>query len=151
MIKLFKKIIDILFVVIIVILVAYFVLRVTNKVAIYEVKTGSMEDGIHVGDYILTYKCDKYNVGDVVTYDVNGYFVTHRIVEKNGSKVITKGDANNVADEEIDEKSIRGRMIYNGGILNVIINYKLAIIGFMLMIYLITYYLDSCENVIIKK
>ena len=91
MIKIVKRIIDVLFVVIIVVLGIYFVLRVTNKVVIYEVKTGSMEDGIHVGDYIITYKCNKYNVGDVVTYEVNGFFVTHRIVEKNGNKVILRG------------------------------------------------------------
>ncbi len=147
MIKIVKGIIDVLFVIIIVVLGIYFVLRVTDKVVIYEVKTGSMEDGIHVGDYIFTYKCDKYNVGDIVTYDVNGFFVTHRIVEKNGNKIITKGDANNVVDEEIDEKSIKGKMIYNGGILNIIIKYKFAIIGFMLMIYLITYCLDSYETI----
>ena len=34
----------------------------------YRVETGSMEDGIRVGDYILITKQDTYEVGDVVTF-----------------------------------------------------------------------------------
>ncbi len=151
MIRVIKKIIDILFIAIIVVLGIYFVLRVTNKVVIYEVKTGSMEDGIHVGDYILTYTTQNYKIGDVVTFKNEGYFVTHRIIKKNGNKIVTKGDANNTEDEEIDIKDIKGKVIYNGGILNILIDYKFVIIGVMLMIYLITYYLDSGEEVKIKK
>ncbi len=151
MIRAIKKIIDILFIAIIVVLGIYFVLRVTNKVVIYEVKTGSMEDGIHVGDYILTYTTQNYKIGDVVTFKNEGYFVTHRIIKKNGNKIVTKGDANNTEDEEIDIKDIKGKVIYNGGILNILIDYKFVIIGVMLMIYLITYYLDSGEEVKIKK
>ena len=151
MIRVIKKIIDILFIAIIVVLGIYFVLRVTNKVVIYEVKTGSMEDGIHVGDYILTYTTQNYKIGDVVTFKNEGYFVTHRIIKKNGNKIVTKGDANNTEDEEIHIKDIKGKVIYNGGILNILIDYKFVIIGVMLMIYLITYYLDSGEEVKIKK
>ena len=151
MIRVIKKIIDILFIAIIVVLGIYFVLRVTNKVVIYEVKTGSMEDGIHVGDYILTYTTQNYKIGDVVTFKNEGYFVTHRIIKKNGNKIVTKGDANNTEDEEIDIKDIKGKVIYNGGILNILIDYKFVIIGVMLMIYLITYYLGSSEEVKIKK
>ncbi len=151
MVRLVRKIIDVLFIIIIIILGIYFILRVTNKVVIYEVKTGSMEDGIHVGDYILTYTCEEYHIGDVVTYNTDGYFVTHRIIKKDNDKVITKGDANNTEDEGINVTDIKGKVILSGGILNIVIDYKFVIIGFMLTIYLITYYLDSNEEIKIEK
>ena len=84
-----------------------------------------------------------YEVGNVVTYKKNGYHVTHRIIEKNGNKVITKGDANNTPDEEITIDDIVGKVIYNGGILNFIIDFKFAIASLFLGLYLLSYYLDT--------
>ena len=59
------RIFDIIFIAIIVILLGYFALRVMNRVEIYNVKTGSMEAKIHVGDYILILKKSRYDIGDV--------------------------------------------------------------------------------------
>ena len=81
-----------------------------------------------------------------MTYEKNGYHITHRIIKKNGNKVITKGDANNSEDEEISTSDIVGKVIYNGGILNFLINFKFAIAGLFLSLYLISYYLDSVEK-----
>ena len=102
-----------------------------------------MEDGIHVGDYILVSKSGRYKVGDVVTYKKFGNFVTHRIIEKNGDRVITKGDANNIEDESISVNDIVGKVVFKGGILNFIIDFKFAIISFFLAFYVLTYYFDS--------
>ena len=66
--KIFKITFDITFIISIIILSIYFILRLFGIAEIYEVKTGSMEDGIHVGDYILIIKKNNYKVGDVVTY-----------------------------------------------------------------------------------
>ena len=93
--KIFKILFDIIFIIAIVVLGVYFAFRIMGIAQIYKVKTGSMEDGIHAGDYILVYKKNKYNIGDVVTYKKSNYYITHRIVKKNGNKIITKGDANN--------------------------------------------------------
>ena len=30
--------------------------------------------------------------GDIITYSENDYFVTHRIIKKDGKELITKGD-----------------------------------------------------------
>ena len=103
-------------------------MSITNKTIIYEVETGSMEDGIHAGDYILVLKKKEYKLGDVVTYKIDGGFITHRIVEKNGDVIITKGDANNIEDEEITVDNIVGKVVYIGGLLNVAINFKYAFI-----------------------
>ena len=122
--KIIKIIINIILIILIGLLVLYAILRFTNKIEIYRVQTGSMEDGIHVGDYILISKRSDYKVGDVVTYKINGYHITHRIVKENGNNVITKGDANNVEDKEISKDSILGKVIYKSGFLNFIVNYK---------------------------
>ena len=136
MAKFFKRVFDVIFILIIIALSAYFILRYTNQIMIYRVKTGSMEDNIHAGDYILIIRKDEYNVGDVVTFQRPDGFITHRIIKKDGSKIITKGDANNVEDDTIDESSIVGKAIISGGIVNIIINYKYALIAFLLALYL---------------
>ena len=141
--KIFKIIVDIVFILLIVLLAIYFLLRLCGVANIYKVKTGSMEDGIHAGDYILIYKKSTYNVGDVVTFEKDGYHVTHRIIKKNGNKVVTKGDANNIEDDEININSIIGKVIYTGGILNFLIDYKYFIAGFLLILYLISWYFDK--------
>ena len=137
---------DIILIAIIILLSLYFLLRFMGKAEIFEVKTGSMEDGIHAGDYILIIKKKEYKVGDVVTYKKDGYHITHRIIEKNGENVITKGDANNVSDDEINISSIVGKVIIHGGILNFLINFKYAIAGLLFGIYLITCYFEMREQ-----
>ena len=144
--KIFKIAFDIIFIFLIIILCLYFILRILGIVKIYEVKTGSMEDGIHVGDYILIVKKNNYKVGDIVTYTKEDYYVTHRIVEKNGNKVITKGDANNVVDEEINVSDIVGKVIYHGGILNFFIEFKYIIAGGLLCLYLLSIFFEKKNN-----
>ena len=90
MVKILKKIFDIFIIIVIVILAAYYLLRVTDKVEIFSIMTGSMEEKIHAGDYILVYKKDNYEVGDVVTYERDYYRITHRIIKKEGNSFITK-------------------------------------------------------------
>ena len=139
--KVFKVIFDIIFILVIIVLVGYFVLRNVGVLEIYEVETGSMEHGIHIGDYVLICRKKEYVVGDIVTYRKENYYITHRIIKSiNGNKVITKGDANNVEDDEIDKSAIVGKVILIGGILNFIIDYKFGIVSLFLGIYLLTCY-----------
>lgn len=144
--KVLKKITDIIIVLLIIFLGIYFILRFMGVAEIYLVKTGSMEDGIHVGDYILIYKKNNYNIGDIVTYEKNGYHVTHRIIKKNGNKIVTKGDANNIEDDEINVKSIVGKVIYSGGYLNFVIDYKYAIASVLLALYLFSCYFSKKDD-----
>lgn len=141
--KVIKKLIDIVFVIIIIVLVGYFILRVTGKIDVFEVKTGSMEPTIKINDYIMIYNDKEYKKGDIVTFRYEDTFVTHRIIKINNNKMVTKGDANNVEDDEMDVKSIVGKVILIGGILNFVVNYKLVIVAFMLAIYLFTCYLNG--------
>jgi signal peptidase len=143
MVKIVKRIIDVVFVLIILLLSLYYVLRLTGNVIVFKVQTGSMEDKIHINDYILVVKEKDYKVGDIITYKYEGNYVTHRIVKKDNDIFITKGDSNNTEDEEINIKQITGKVLIIGGILNIVINYKFIIIAIMLIIYLITCYLNK--------
>ena len=143
MLKILEKIGNILMIVIILLLLVYFGLRIANKVEIYNVKTGSMEDKIHAGDYILIFKKESYAIGDVITFRTENGYVTHRITKIEGDYVTTKGDANNTEDETISSSSIVGKVILSGGILNIIINYKYALAGIVLSLYLFSCYFES--------
>ena len=67
------------------------------------VLSGSMEPDIGVGAMVVASPVDEASleVGDVITYKLTGNtLVTHRIIEMDteNKQVITKGDANEVAD-----------------------------------------------------
>ena len=138
--KILKIASNIIFTIGIALLLIYFALRLLGIAEIYKVETGSMENGIHAGDYILIYTKKDYKIGEIVTYKKEGYHVTHRIIKKNGKKFITKGDANNIEDEAIELKSIVGKVIYSGGVLNILIDYKYAIASGLLGLYLLSCY-----------
>lgn len=143
MTKVYKQTMNILLIVLIVVLSGYFILRLCGIVSIYKVETGSMEDGIHAGDHILILNKSNYHKGEIITYQVDEYFITHRIIEINGDEVITKGDANNVEDEAISKEDIVGKVIYNGGLLDILIRYKFVIAGAMIALYLVSCYFES--------
>lgn len=144
--NIFKIIFDIIFIILIIGLCMYFALRLFGIAQIYKIETGSMEDNIHAGDYILIYKKKTYKVGDVVTFKKEDYFVTHRIIKKDGNKIITKGDANNTDDDEITSDKIIGKVIYNGGILNILIDFKYIIATGLLGLYLLSCYFGKKEE-----
>lgn len=146
MVKVYKWFVNILFIIVIAFLLVYLVFRATDKVEIYRVKTGSMEDKIHAGDYIMIYRKDTYNVGEIVTYTSNDGFITHRIIRKEGNKIVTKGDANNAEDREIVASTIVGEAILIGGILNIIIDFKYVIICVLIALYLFSCYFGDGEE-----
>lgn len=81
--------------------------------SVLEVVSGSMEPTIHVGDMIIiNTKENHYEEQDIVTFlDVNGSFVTHRIVSINEEEMITKGDFNNTEDEPTKINKIVGKYV----------------------------------------
>ena len=101
---------------------------------------------IHRGDYLLIVKQDNYNVGDVVTFQINGNFITHRIIKKEGKRIVTKGDANNTEDDEINESQIIGKLMYKSKLFNFIIDFKFLIISLFIAGYLVTCYFDDKEK-----
>lgn len=141
--KIINTITTTIFVLIIVVLAGYFLLRSKGILEIYKVQTGSMEDNIHIGDYILIQRKNSYKVGDIITYKKDNYYITHRIVKQDGDKIITKGDANNTTDDAISINDVIGKVLYSGNYLNYLIDYKYVIISILLGFYLISYCLDK--------
>lgn len=81
--------------------------------SILEVVSGSMEPTIMVGDLIvIDTDCGNYQKGDIITFrDVNGSFVTHRILEIGIDEMITKGDNNDSQDEAMSPATIVGKYV----------------------------------------
>lgn len=82
------------------------------------IASGSMLPEIHVGDVVLIKKCNPNDiiVGDIIQYQMEGYTVIHRVIEKkqkNGEYIfITKGDNNKSADSKpVYEDQVIGKCI----------------------------------------
>src|SRR5690606_17922742 len=82
------------------------------------VQSGSMEPVINKGDLVSVKHVPtrELRVGDVITYtnpQVSNVTVTHRIVALVGDmsgRVVTQGDANEVADQSVLPSQIVGRV-----------------------------------------
>lgn len=149
--KIFKIVMDVVLILMIFVLVLYFILRIAGLITIFRVETGSMEKSIHTGDYIMIVKSNNLRKGDVVTYKQEGYYVTHRIVKIEKDKIITKGDANNTEDKEIEVKDVIGKVVMKGKLLNFIVDYKFAISGVLISLYLFSCYFNSRKKKTIEE
>lgn len=118
--------------------------------SLLEVVSGSMEPTIHVGDLILINTKDTaYHVNDIVTFkDVNGDFVTHRILLIEGSEMVTKGDNNNTEDSAMSTKDIVGKYLFripNAG--KVMASFKTPfVMGMVLVIGVLICFLVSTDK-----
>lgn len=86
-------------------------------ISILQVSSNSMVPTFQKGDFIIIKKQSDYDVGDIITYIVaeenQKYYVTHRIIQKNGNEYITKGDANNREDSQIvNNNTIKGKVMF---------------------------------------
>lgn len=75
------------------------------------VASGSMSGTVDVNDMVIVKITDDFQVGDIATYQADGYFVTHRIISINKDQIITKGDSNNTEDDPIGRDKIIGKVV----------------------------------------
>lgn len=78
----------------------------------FEVATGSMSSTIEIGDVVIVKITKEVNKNEIIVYRDGDNFVTHRLIEKDDDKLVTKGDANNSEDKPITENQILGKVIY---------------------------------------
>ena len=80
----------------------------------YVIVSNSMQPTIDPGDVIFIKKSNvnDLKVGDIVTFQKDGFIATHRIIEIQDDKVITQGDNNNLEDEPLDKSNILGEYIF---------------------------------------
>ena len=66
----------------------------------YTVISGSMEPTLHVGDYIIIKDKPYADIqkGTIISFRQDNVLVTHRVVAREGDKLQTRGDHNNVND-----------------------------------------------------
>lgn len=78
----------------------------------FEVITGSMSGSIEVGDVVIVKIENNVEENDIIVYRQENDFVTHRVVKIDGDTLITKGDANNSEDRQINKQQVLGKVIY---------------------------------------
>lgn len=105
-------------------LIIAIILAIWFAVGVFPIKpvaiaSGSMEKELFVGDVAIIQKCNAndVNVGDIIEYQMEGYTVIHRVIEKkqaNGEYYFTtKGDNNGSPDrDEVRENQLIGKVIF---------------------------------------
>lgn len=78
---------------------------------LFEVQTGSMEPEISAGDWIIVKATNNIELKDIITYNQDGEYITHRVIGTYNKTYVTKGDANNSKDEPIDANQIIGKVV----------------------------------------
>ena len=121
----------------------------------YMIETTSMEPTLNVNDVIIIKRCKEENLkkGDIITYKINGEIITHRIVEivqeeiTGTNQYITKGDNNNVEDEDyVLFSDIEGKMIMKIPKLGSIVSFmKNGIIIILIILIFLIIYLNRVE------
>jgi len=95
------------------------------------VLSGSMEPEFSKGDLIFVKEETEYDLNDIVVYQSEGSLVVHRIIEKDGGFVTTKGDANNVADDPVPLTAVKGRVLFWIPMLGTVVGFLKSPIGFI--------------------
>lgn len=122
--KIFKRIIDVLLIIIIAITCVYFGSGIINKdmtkasvfgYKLIYVASGSMEPTIMTGEIIICriIDADDVEIGDICTYVLNGKTIVHRVVDiTTEGNFIFKGDNNREPDiYPVKAKQIRAKVI----------------------------------------
>ena len=111
------------------------------------VKTGSMEPVIDSGELIIVKRQCDYKKGEIITYEENDIYITHRIIAKNDNTYITKGESNNENDLEIMNDVILGKVIFHSKFLGKLItDYLIYIIILYVGINCILYFYNFNEK-----
>lgn len=96
-------------------------LPIEGNYKLLTVLSGSMEPAMKVGSLVAVVPADEYKKGEVITFNAGSQIkatVTHRIVEvktiNDKTVYITKGDANNAADNEpVDAARVIGKVLFD--------------------------------------
>ncbi len=98
------------------------------------VMSGSMSPTLEVGDLVIVRETESYEVGDVVVYRSGSKLIVHRIIALDGDRVVTQGQANNVADPPIDSSAIQGKVVAHVPGLGLAVNALKTPVGILLIL-----------------
>lgn len=130
--------------------------------SLHRVSSGSMEPELSVSDVIINREVkspDEIKIGDIITFQGDSKFdnnkVTHRVLVapydngKGSTVLVTKGDANEADDGEINFSSVESKYIGKVDFLRSIYNFffsQWGLIVFILLLALI--FFDEITNII---
>ena len=122
--------------------------------SIFEVQTGSMSGTIEAGDWIIVDLSKKPKLNDIVTYESNGNFITHRVIEIYGSTYVTMGDANSAKDDPIDGEEIVGtvsKILPRLGIIRKTLFNPVVLIAVIIVLFVLNWTFKNMTNVKTKE
>lgn len=158
--KIIRTAIEVFLGVVVVLFVGVFIMAKTsssplfvfNKTTMW-VMTESMSPTIQPRTYILVEKitAEEAEVGDIIVFRstdprIKNQFNTHRIIEKNGDKFVTKGD-NNPTDDGIYSalaENIVGRYVATLPVMTLIGRVTMTSVGFAILIVLLIIAMAAC-------
>ena len=100
------------------------------------VLSGSMEPELSVNDLVFVRAQDGYEIGDIVVYQEGRSLVIHRIISIDGDEIVTKGDANNIADSPISIKDVKGKETFHIPFLGGVVRFLKSTVGFVVVLIL---------------
>lgn len=113
----------------------------------FEIKSASMAETIDIGDCIIVKLTKRVKLKDIITYELDGEYVTHRITEVRNGSYITRGDANNTEDDKpVSRDQVVGKVVKiipKFGIIRKTIFNKVVLIALIITLYI--------SNLVIKK
>ncbi len=122
--------------------------------SIFEVQTGSMSGTIEAGDWIIVDLSKKPKLNDIVTYESNGNFITHRVIEIYGSTYVTMGDANSAKDDPIDGEEIVGtvsKILPRLGIIRKTLFNPVVLIAVIIVLFVLNWTFKNKNNAKTKE
>ena len=103
------------------------------------VLSGSMDPTLKVNDLVFITESDDYQPDDIVVYQNGSELIIHRIVSIDGDQVITKGDANPVADNPIGADMIKGKYSFRIPYIGFLFRFIKTLPGTLLILALVVW------------
>lgn len=117
--------------------VLHIVLWAAPGFASFIVVSGSMEPTITRGSIVYVQEQDSYSPGDVITFYHGEEIITHRTVARVEDEYITRGDANEDADDwRISESQIIGEVLFFVPLYGFLLKMANTPIGYVITIFI---------------
>ena len=108
-----------------------------------EVVTGSMSGTIEIGDGVIVKVTSEIKEDDIIVYKKEENLITHRLIEMEENRLITKGDANNIQDDPITKDMVIGKVIF---VIPNIHFWKKILIGILIVLSCIFIFVHQIRN-----
>lgn len=77
----------------------------------FQVASGSMSGTINVGDAVIVRITKQIEENDIIVFNQDDNFITHRVIKLEENLITTKGDANKSSDLPITKDEVIGKVV----------------------------------------